>query len=85
MSANRYPGPCVACGTRVQAGRGTLEKQGSRFAVRCAACAPSAPARVVPLPAHRAYQRRGRCEDAPCCGCCDAYGSGGMVGGGYDW
>ena len=23
------------------------------------------------IPAERTYKRRGRCEDAPCCGCCD--------------
>jgi len=82
MTTNKYSAPCASCGARVPANAGTLSKRGRRWVVRHAAGAcGSAPAPAV---AHaRFYGGRGpgsyvdvfqntsgRCEDAPCCGCC---------------
>lgn len=47
---NKFPAPCVACGTRVPAQRGTLEKRDGAWVVRCDACA-AAPAEVAAVEA----------------------------------
>ena len=64
--SNRYRGLC-ACGARVAPRAGTVHKVGAAWHVRCANCGPMAEAEA---PRQRVTWR-GRCEDAPCCGCCD--------------
>jgi len=72
---NRYPGKCIACGSIVPANGGILRKsKRGRWYVKHLCCEDdrghsveyrfSGSDNVV-------YQNsRGRCEDAPCCGCC---------------
>ena len=71
---NKYPGRCVTCGGYVPKNGGTCEKRGARWFVLHLACAKSGRAEVVVTrfsSGAEVYQnRRGRCEDAPCCGCC---------------
>lgn len=68
---NRYPGRCEACGGHVARNAGTLHKQGRRWTVRHLACKDGAGVSTIVI-GDREYtqNRRGRCEDAPCCGCC---------------
>ena len=79
--SNRYPGPCAGCGKRVPARAGTLKKEAGRWAVRHAECAGASDPGYFPRPSRRVIEIRtsggtfyrnaaGRCEDAPCCGCC---------------
>ena len=81
---NRYPGKCHACGVNVPREHGfTFKPPGARkYVVECLDCpnttavaAPYKPNRVTefyfPATGNYAYQNSsGRCEDAPCCGCC---------------
>ena len=82
MAANKYSGACESCGGRVPAFAGTRHKNGRRWVVRHAAgaCAASESPHVThtrfyggsgPGSYADVYQNSaGRCEDAPCCGCC---------------
>lgn len=74
MAVNRYASPCVVCGARVPARGGSLSKSGGRWEVSHLACAESGEPRVIVTTfssGESVYQNsRGRCEDAPCCGCC---------------
>jgi hypothetical protein len=60
--ANKYPGSCVDCGVNVSAGSGRTWKTKGKWLVshggKCGEVKPSY------------KQVGGRCEDAPCCGCC---------------
>jgi hypothetical protein len=78
---NRYPGQCHSCGSRVRkyAGRCFKPAGARRYVVECVDCSgggsTSPSSEVVefyfPSTGSYAYQNRnGRCEDAPCCGCC---------------
>jgi len=70
---NRYAGTCEHCNGPVAAKAGTLRRVGRGWQVAHLACADEdAPAvTVVQTSGGTFYQnRRGRCEDAPCCGCC---------------
>lgn len=69
---NRYAGTCVGCGKRVGAGAGEATKEGGRWVVRHAACKGEVAPLVVRTSSGWVGTRngRGRCEDAPCCGCC---------------
>ncbi len=73
---NRYAGPCAVCGARVAAKAGWLTKRDGVFAPLHLACAKGSAAVdtyiVGSAFAVDEYTRnaRGRCEDAPCCGCC---------------
>ena len=70
---NRYPAPCAACGATVPAHGGRLSKVGRTWTVYHLACEAGAPAVVefrLASGATMIRNRRGRCEDAPCCGCC---------------
>ena len=71
---NRYPGRCVVCGGRVPALGGVGRREGRRFVLRHLACAKSGRPEVVTFRfssgATATQNARGRCEDAPCCGCC---------------
>ena len=71
---NRYAGRCVACGTYVPAGEGTATKWrgDKRYQLTCTACTSTPEQHVTVFSSgHRQYTNaRGRCIDAPCCGCC---------------
>ena len=74
---NKYPGTCVACGGRVAARSGTLERAGRVWTVTHLDCdrqshsAASPVSHVFQTSGGTFYRNtRGRCEDAPCCGCC---------------
>ena len=68
---NRYPGKCADCGGPVAAKAGTLEKIGRRWLVRHLACSEGEHVSVFNIGGREFIQNsRGRCEDAPCCGCC---------------
>ena len=72
---NKYAGKCGVCGTRVPVRGGNLFKVGNRWAVAHITCGDTGTPQV-----HEYYfpttgfsetrNSRGRCEDAPCCGCC---------------
>ena len=64
---------CVACG------RTTSKAHARTHNGVCAACA-SGVAPVVERAASEFKQRHGRCEDAPCCGCCGPQGDGDYYG-----
>ena len=70
---NKYAGECSVCGARVPAKGGQLERDGGAWTVRHLAC-KGGKAGVVEVRfssgATMTQNRRGRCEDAPCCGCC---------------
>jgi hypothetical protein len=74
MKANRYPGTCSECFGPVAARAGVLgRKVGGRYTVRHLACADAGESAVSVLETSSGtyiQNRRGRCEDAPCCGCC---------------
>ena len=80
MRTNKYPGNCGTCKRRVGANAGTLVKIDRRWVVRHLSChevgAPTVThARFYggrgPGTYQDVYQNSaGRCEDAPCCGCC---------------
>jgi len=70
---NKYAALCAECGARVRAGAGTLTHSGRKWEVRHVDCEAGGPGVIVTRFSSGAevYQnRRGRCEDAPCCGCC---------------
>lgn len=67
---NRYAGRC-ACGAHVRAGAGVVERDGKRWRVSCGDCSAGLVSNVVTTSGGTFYRnKRGRCEDAPCCGCC---------------
>ena len=72
---NKYPSPCQACGATVPANGGTLSREGRRWVARHLACSesgrPEVDTFIFSSGEVRTRNRRGRCEDAPCCGCCD--------------
>ena len=73
--SNQYPGNCQICGNRVAARAGNLLRVGREWKVRHIACdtnnAPSVSVTYFPSTGNTVYTNRGgRCEDAPCCGCC---------------
>lgn len=78
---NKYSGSCGKCGTYVPARTGQLSRVGGRWQITCVDCVDSddlAFSRgddtsygVVFSSGERFIRNRaGRCEDAPCCGCC---------------
>jgi hypothetical protein len=73
---NRYPGQCVQCHEYVPSGLGTVTKRNRAWRIDCNACtgrvAQSTDLVCVKLSSGWTGTRnaRGRCEDAPCCGCC---------------
>ena len=76
MSYNKYSGKCHYCGNTVKAKSGELlGKIDGRWAIAHLSCDKSGNGRVVatyfPTTGQSVYRNsRGRCEDAPCCGCC---------------
>lgn len=71
---NRYRGHCIVCGGQVQARAGKLWRSGHRWRVAHLACIGNDgdPGVVEIRTSGGTFYRnaRGRCEDAPCCGCC---------------
>jgi hypothetical protein len=70
---NRYAGACGSCGGTVPPSAGTVVKHGRRWSVRHWTCANQQEARVITIRTSGGTFYRntaGRCEDAPCCGCC---------------
>ena len=70
---NKYPGRCRYCGGNVPAQGGTLKRAGKVWLVAHLDCSKAKAPRVSTFNiGGRAYTRNsaGRCEDAPCCGCC---------------
>lgn len=83
MRTNKYKGRCGECGLTVPARGGRLERRAGSWVVHHLACAEAENNRQGPLskrsPAvmsiviggnHYIRNSRGRCIDAPCCGCC---------------
>ncbi len=71
---NRFSGQCD-CGNDVPAGQGTLYRsRNRRWRILCASCAPKANPELICVQTSSGWSgtrnARGRCEDAPCCGCC---------------
>lgn len=71
MSTNRYPAHCYYCGNRVPAQSGSLFRSGRLWKVAHTSCERGERVSTVVIGGTE-YTRnaRGRCEDAPCCGCC---------------
>ncbi len=70
---NRYPGDCGTCGKRVARNAGSLWRAGRRYVAYHLACKAAGEARVIEVRTSGGtfiQNSRGRCEDAPCCGCC---------------
>ena len=71
---NKYAGTCEYCGGKVPPNGGTVRKAGRRWKVAHLACAEGKEPRVITFrfsSGETAIRNaRGRCEDAPCCGCC---------------
>jgi len=77
MKTNRYPASCAECGARVARRAGIIKKEGGKWKVYHLACHEEREPRVVetyfPSTGNYYYQNsRGKCIDAPCCGCCSA-------------
>jgi hypothetical protein len=73
---NKYPGRCYYCGGYVQKNAGKCWRPAGsrRYLVAHLACADAGAPEVIETTfssGETIYQNRnGRCEDAPCCGCC---------------
>jgi len=73
---NRYAGQCVQCHEYVPAGLGTVTNRGRVWRIDCDACTgrTSENSGLVCVKTSSGWSgtrnARGRCEDAPCCGCC---------------
>lgn len=72
VATNRFPAPCSVCGANVPARGGQLDKVGGAWQVTHLACKEGAPSVMSVSFGGKSFIRntRGRCEDAPCCGCC---------------
>jgi hypothetical protein len=71
---NKYAGQCVSCRGKVPARGGECFRQGGRWVCIHLACKSAGKPQVntVTFSSGESFIRnvRGRCEDAPCCGCC---------------
>jgi hypothetical protein len=72
MAVNKFAGNCAVCGARVAAKAGNLTKNGRRWLVTHLACDRGETVDTIRFSSGETFTRnsRGRCEDAPCCGCC---------------
>jgi hypothetical protein len=75
MRYNRYKGNCAYCGHLVAARAGYLIGSRGNWKVAHMECHKSGEPQVTstyfPSTGQTVYQNaRGRCIDAPCCGCC---------------
>ena len=82
MATNRYAANCAGCGTRVPPKGGTLRKVGRRWVVEHLSCEDGKNAVFEVRIGGNSFTRNrsGRCEDAPCCGCCTSTGAGRIKG-----
>ena len=69
---NKFKARCAICGGEVPALGGNLYKAGGMWKVTHLACADGIAQVDTFNFGGKEYTRnkRGRCEDAPCCGCC---------------
>jgi hypothetical protein len=69
---NKYAGTCSVCGAEVPANGGQVTRRGRRWTVTHLACAAGRPSVTTFVIGGKSYTRnsKGRCIDAPCCGCC---------------
>ena len=68
---NKYPKPCNNCGEVVAPFNGTLARQNGKWIVNHITCgAPRIHIVEFSSGAVEYRNANGRCEDAPCCGCC---------------
>ena len=77
MRSNRWAADCHECKTRVPKRGGVLKKEEDEWRVYHNACYEEGSPQVVetyfPSTGNYYYQNsRGKCIDAPCCGCCSA-------------
>jgi hypothetical protein len=76
MAVNRYPAICAYCNGKVPANGGTMRRNaaGNTEVAHLSCKAAGRPAvhnMYSPVTGNSWTQNRaGRCEDAPCCGCC---------------
>lgn len=73
MRTNKYPARCAYCGLMVPRNGGKIWKVGHFWRVAHLACTEKKGPQVdVFYIGGKEYIRnkQGRCEDAPCCGCC---------------
>jgi hypothetical protein len=78
MKRNRFPAICVRCLNEVPPNCGSLiNKERGRWSVACGECIALDTPQSYAITtwdgenANFTYRNRnGRCEDAPCCGCC---------------
>lgn len=74
MPINNYAGACVICGGHVPAKGGCIMKRGRGWGAVHLACEKTGRPAVHTIRfasgATMTQNARGRCEDAPCCGCC---------------
>ncbi len=74
MSVNKYAGKCHYCGNHVPANAGILSGRRGNWRVSHLSCDSVQGARVVATTFSSGetviQNSNGRCEDAPCCGCC---------------
>ena len=72
---NKYRIKCSICGAMIPTNGGVIWLDGRRWIGAHLACQESGKAEVVTIRLSSGEvirtNRRGRCEDAPCCGCCD--------------
>ena len=73
MAVNKYKAQCTTCGAQVPARGGVLGKSGNRWTVQHLSCAEAGAPTVLTATFNSGHtstvNARGRCEDAPCCGC----------------
>jgi hypothetical protein len=80
---NKYAASCSVCFTYVPVRTGVLQRINGKWNVTCVDCAcPESRALLASTGDRTSFavsfssgevfyrNRRGRCEDAPCCGCC---------------
>ena len=70
---NKYPAPCCYCGNLVPVNGGKVWKRGRKWVCAHLACKQTSSAEVVCIRTSTGsftQNSRGRCIDAPCCGCC---------------
>ncbi len=72
MMVNKYKAPCAVCGNVVNSNAGRLIKKDGRWQPIHLACKQGPQVKVIRFASGKEITRNaaGRCEDAPCCGCC---------------
>jgi hypothetical protein len=73
MAVNKHPAPCSLCGHTVPVNGGKLERKGRRWIVTHLSCGEAGEGTVISFEVGDqtfTQNSRGRCIDAPCCGCC---------------